>query len=127
MTWLAPATFFSRNQSRNNLAAMQSANAALVFDIVVRTAPKSPVLASMQCGAGCKGQVDISEAIAAAGIGQKKTINIPLACFAKAGADMSGIEESFRIDADAPFSAAFARIRIVGGSGQDPDAVKCPR
>lgn len=127
VTWLAQAAFFSRNPSRNNLAAMQVANAALLFDIVVRTAPKSPVLASMQCGTGCKGQVDIGEAVTAAGIGQKKTIKIPLACFAKAGADMPGIEEPFRIDADAPFSAAFANIRIVSGSGQDPDAVKCAR
>ncbi|MBW8823918.1 MAG: glycoside hydrolase family 3 C-terminal domain-containing protein [Xanthomonadales bacterium] len=127
VTWLAPASFFSRNPSRNNLAAMQVANAALLFDVMVRTAPKSPVLASMQCGAGCNGQVDISEAIATAGIGQKKTIKIPLACFAKAGADMPGIEEPFHIDADAPFSAAFANIRIVSGSGRDPDAVKCAR
>ncbi|PNS07363.1 glycoside hydrolase family 3 protein [Solilutibacter silvestris] len=127
VTWLAPASFFSRNPSRNNLAAMQTANAALLFDVVVRTVPKSPVLASMQCGAGCKGKVDISEAIAAAGIGQKKTIKIPLACFAKAGADMPGIEEPFHIDANAPFSAAFANIRVVSGAAADQDAVKCAR
>ncbi len=127
VTWLAPAAFFSRNPSRNNLAAMQNANAALLFDVVVRTPAKSPVLASMQCGNGCKGPVDISEAIAAAGTGQKKTLKIPLACFAKAGADMPGIEEPFHIDADAPFSAAFANIRILSGVAQDSDAVKCTR
>lgn len=127
VTWLAPASFFSRNPSRNNLAALQAAHAALLFDVVVRTAPKSPVSVSMQCGTGCQGRVDISDALGAAGIGQKKTMKIPLACFAKAGADMPGIEEPFHIDADAPFAAAFANIRIVSGAATDPDAVKCPQ
>jgi beta-glucosidase len=126
VTWLAPASVFSRNPSRNNLVALQRAHGALVFDVKVVRAATAPVRLSMACGAGCGGGIDIGPALAAGSKGQALTLAVPLDCFAQRGADMGGIETPFRIDADAPFAATFANIRIVAGAATGPGVVACP-
>ena len=127
VSWLKPAAFLSRGQGGSNLTPMKSADAALQFDVVLSTAPKSPVLLSMQCGAGCGGGIDLAGVFAGMTPGRKQTVVVPLACFVKRGADMSGIDVPFRIDADKPFSAAFTSIQIVAGAGKRSDAVACER
>ena len=47
-------------------------------------------------------------------------------CFAAHGAKLEAIEEPFAIEAEAPFAAAFANIRIAAGAGKDADALQCP-
>jgi beta-glucosidase len=125
VTWLGPARLFSRNPSRNNLAAMAQADAALTFDVSVVQAPTSKVTLAMGCGENCGGEIDLTDALKAAGTGQKRTVKAPLKCFAERGADMAGIDTPFAIAADAPFAASFANIRIVAGAGKDADALKC--
>ena len=125
VTWLGPARLFSRNPSRNNLAAMAQADAALSFDVSVVQAPTSKVTLAMGCGETCGGEIDLTEALTSTGTGQKRTIKAPLKCFAARGADMAAIDTPFAIEADAPFAAAFANIRIVAGAAKDADALKC--
>ena len=125
VTWLAPARLFSRNPSRNNLNAFANAKGALQFDVMLVQAPKSAVMLSMGCGEGCGGGIDLAPALAALAPGQKHTIKVPLACFAKRGADLGGIEVPFDIRADAPFAAAFTNIKVVAGAGADADALDC--
>lgn len=125
VTWLAPARLFSRNPSRNNLNAFANANGALQFDAMLVQAPKSAVMLSMGCGEGCGGGIDLAPALAALAPGKKHTIKVPLACFAKRGADLGGIEVPFDIAADAPFAAAFTNIKVVAGAGADADALDC--
>jgi len=126
VTWLAPARFFSRNPSKNNLTAMATARGALQFDVVVKQAPASPVQLTLGCGAGCGATVDLTERLSAQAIGTKQTIKVPLACFGSRGADLSGVDVPFGIAADAPFTAAFTNIQVVAGAAADADAVKCP-
>ena len=126
VTWLAPARLYSRNPSRNNLVAMAQADAALSFDVSVVAAPTSKVALSMGCGDGCGGEVDLTDMLKGAGIGQKRTVKVPLKCFGAAGAKLDAVDVPFAVQADAPFAAAFANIRIVAGAGKDADALKCP-
>ncbi len=125
-TWLGKARLFSRNPSRNDLRGLARADGALVFDISVVQAPQSQVTLSMGCGPGCAGGIDLAPTLAALAPGQKHTVKVPLQCFAARGAKLEAIEEPFAIEADAPFAAAFAGIRIAAGAGKDADALKCP-
>ena len=126
VTWLAPARFFSRNPARDNVNALANAKGALQFDVKLIHAPSSAVMLSMGCGGKCAGGFDLGPALAALQVGSKHTFKVPLACFAKRGADLANVEEPFSIAADAPFAAAFTNIRVVAGAAADADAFECP-
>ncbi len=127
VTWLAPARFVARNPSKNNLAAMARAHGAVQFDVIVRQAPIKPVQFTFGCGAGCGASLDLTAAFSGDAVGRKQTVKLPLACFGKLGADLSGVDMPFGIAADAPFAAAFTNIQVVAGAAEDADAVKCAR
>jgi beta-glucosidase len=126
VTWLGPARLFSRNPSRNDLRAMAKADGALVFDMALVQTPKSKVTLGMGCGDGCAGAVDLTPTLAAMKPGEKRTIKVPLQCFIARGAKLEAVEAPFAVEADAPFAAAFANIRVATGEGKEADALKCP-
>ncbi|UOV09754.1 exo 1,3/1,4-beta-D-glucan glucohydrolase [Pseudoxanthomonas sp. F37] len=125
VTWLAPARFFARNPSKNNLAAMATARGVLQFDVVVKQAPAKPVQFTLGCGAGCGASLDLTATFSGDAVGRKQTVKVPLACFGKLGADLTGVDTPFSITADAPFAAAFTNIQVVAGAADGADVVKC--
>ena len=125
VTWLAPARFFARNPSKNNLAAMATARGVVQFDVVVKQAPAKPVQFTLGCGAGCGASLDLTATFSGAAVGRKQTVKVPLACFGKLGADLTGVDTPFSITADAPFAAAFTNIQVVAGAADGADVVKC--
>lgn len=127
VTWLRAARFFARNTvARNNLTAMAASGATLQFDVVVKSPAKTPVLLGMGCGKDCSGAIDLGPTLAGFKPGEKHAIKAPLSCFAAKGADLSAVDVPFSIEADAPFSAAFTKIRIVSGTAGEADVLKCP-
>lgn len=125
VTWLGPARILARGSANSNLKPMAMADGALLFDIVVSQAPKGAVTASMECGRGCRGTVDLAETVAGYGVGVKRTAKIPLACFAVRGTDVANVDVPFSVSASVPFAAAFSEIRIVAGAAKDADALRC--
>ncbi len=125
VTWLAPARFFARNPSKNNLAAMATARGVVQFDVVVKQAPAKPVQFTLGCGAACGASLDLTATFSGDAVGRKQTVKVPLACFGKLGADLTGVDTPFSITADAPFAAAFTDIRVVAGAAGGTDVVKC--
>ncbi|HEY5803643.1 MAG TPA: glycoside hydrolase family 3 N-terminal domain-containing protein [Lysobacter sp.] len=124
VTWLAPARLLARSTGANNLNALAFADGALQFDVVVHKAPTSPVLVGMASGK-VAASIDIAPALAAAGVGQKVTINVPLRCFGDQKVDIGGVDVPFSVSAQAPFSAAFTRIAIVAGAAKEANAIDC--
>lgn len=125
VTWLAPARVFARNPSKNNLAAMATARGVVQFDVVVKQAPAKPVRFALGCGANCGASLDLTSTFSGDAVGRKQTVKIPLACFGKLGADLTGVDTPFSVAADAPFAAAFTDIQVVAGAADAPDVVKC--
>lgn len=125
VTWLAPARFFARNPSKNNLAAMATARGVVQFDVVVKQAPAKPVQFTLGCGAACGASLDLTATFSGDAVGRKQTVKVPLACFGKLGADLTGVDTPFSITADAPFAAAFTDIQVVAGAAGGTDVVKC--
>lgn len=125
VTWLAPARFFARNPSKNNLAAMATARGVVQFDVVVKQAPAKPVRFTLGCGADCGASLDLTATFSGDAVGRKQTVKVPLACFGKLGADLTGVDTPFSVTADAPFAAAFTDIQVVAGAADGADVVKC--
>lgn len=125
VTWLAPARVFARNPSKNNLAAMATARGVVQFDVVVKQAPAKPVRFTLGCGANCGASLDLTSTFSGDAVGRKQTVKIPLACFGKLGADLTGVDTPFSVAADAPFAAAFTDIQVVAGAADADDVVTC--
>ena len=86
--------------------------------------PSAPVTLLMGCGPGCSGALSITRVLRQGGRGRWRSLRIPLACFARAGADMTHIFTPFGIRTAGLLSLAVADIRI----GSDASgAIACPR
>ena len=125
VTWLGAARLLARSASATNLTSLARADGALQFDVMLMRAPRSPVTLSMECGKTCGGGIDIAPALSRLAVGDKATFTVPLECFARRGADLAGVDVPFSVAAQAPFSAAFTRIRIVAGAAKDAGALAC--
>lgn len=126
VTWLAPAQLIARSSSRRNLGALARNHGALQFDVQLVQRPASPVKVTMQCGTGCEGGVDIAPVLARLSPGQKQTVTVPLACFAKQGVDLGAVEAPFVVSADKPFAAAFTQVRVSVDADNAAGVVYCP-
>jgi beta-glucosidase len=123
VAWSGPARFSAWSLQKAELGSF--ADGALVFDTVVEQAPSAAVRLMMVCGTDCKASLDVTRLFTAMPLNQRRTLKIPLACFAARGADLKRIEHPFSIATDAAFTAAFAHIRVVAGAARDADAVRC--
>jgi beta-glucosidase len=69
----------------------------------------------MDCGPGCRGVIPVAPALAAAPAGHWAHLKIPLACFGKAGADMSRVTTAFAVQASGHVALSVANIRLESG------------
>ena len=112
VTWLGAGRFLARSARPVDLTRLAAAHAALQFDVVVDAPAKGPVTLAMGCGSHCGGHVDLGPTFAGYAAGTRQSVSIPLECFARRGVNLAHVEVPFEIEADAPFAASFADIRI---------------
>ena len=113
VSWLGAGRFFARSAQPANLMPLAAAHAALRFDVVIATSARGPVKVFMGCGRHCVATVDLTRTFAGYADGARHAVSIPLQCFARRGADLSQVDVPFGVLASAPFSAAFANVKIV--------------
>ena len=105
-----------------DLTRQATGDMALMIRYRVDAAPSAPVSLSVACGPGCGAATDVSAVLAAAPIGQWRSVKIKLSCFRAAGADMGRVTIPFRLTTAGAFSLAFSEIRLTSNEG---DAI-CP-
>jgi beta-glucosidase len=91
----------------------------LAIDVMVEEAPSAPVHATMRCGAGCEGSMDITEALTRSTVGEWWTMKLRLRHFASAGADLSHVTTPFLLATEGTLALRFANVRLeppAGGS-----------
>jgi beta-glucosidase len=125
VTWRGPGRFFTQSPQPTDLMPLVATHAALQFDTVIGTPARSPVKIYMGCGNDCTRSVDVTRLFATYAPGKRQAVSIPLQCFIKPGADLAHVDIPFGVLAAPPFSAAFANVRIVAGTGKGTDAA-CP-
>ena len=101
------------------------AKAVLAFDIAVHQAPVGNVVVRVDCVYPCRGEVDVTTLLRGLPLDSKKTVKVPLACFAEAGADFAAIDTPFLLKTASAFSATVARVRWVVGAAADADTLSC--
>jgi len=74
-------------------------------------APKD-VKIGMACGAGCGGTLPLSEELAGMSAGKWHTLGIPLKCFAKAGVDVSKVNEALVISSEGRLDLSFSQVKL---------------
>ncbi|SDF42643.1 MULTISPECIES: glycoside hydrolase family 3 protein [unclassified Duganella] len=120
LTWTGAAKLEAQASKARKLPAFASTDGALQFDTIVTVAPQGKVLVGMETT-----ELDASEVLKQLVGKGKQTVKIPLACFAAKGLPLAAFSTPFSIAADAPFTATFANIQIVGGAAKDKDALAC--
>lgn len=125
VTWYGAAQFYARSGQTTSLQSYAAANGALQFDILISQLPQGTIRLSMGCGPTCSGAVDLTQVFKSYGANAKRTVKIPLACFAAQGADLGRVDVPFAVSASKPFAAAYSNIQIVAGAAKDADALKC--
>jgi beta-glucosidase len=89
---------------------------SLGFDYSLEKPAKSEVVLAMECGAGCQGGVAITRELQRTSAGQWRHLKIPLACFAKAGTNMSRIWAPFVITTAGELELGVGNIRLETGN-----------
>ncbi|MFC5527820.1 glycoside hydrolase family 3 N-terminal domain-containing protein [Rhodanobacter ginsengisoli] len=113
VSWLGTGRFFARSPQSRNLMPLVAAHAALQFDVVIATPARGAVKVYMGCGEHCTRSVDLTRTFGRYASGTRHTVSIPLQCFIRGGSDLSHVDVPFGMLASAPFSAAFADVKIV--------------
>ncbi|MCX7175905.1 MAG: putative glycoside hydrolase [Proteobacteria bacterium] len=125
VTWFGQAQIYLRSGRKEDLQAFAAANGALQFDTLISQLPQGSVTMAMDCGYPCRGTLDLTNAFKRIGTGAKRSVKIPLACFAVKGTDLANVDTPFNVQTAGQFSAAFADIKIVAGAAMDADALSC--
>src|SRR4051812_36959827 len=66
----------------------------------------------VRCGAGCGGSVPLAETLKAMPAGKFQVLGVPLKCFAKAGADVSKVNEALVIETSGKLDLAFSQVKL---------------
>ena len=74
-------------------------------------APKDVKL-GMGCGAGCGGSVAIADTLASVPAGKWQTIGVPLKCFAKAGVDVSKVNQTLAIESGSKLDVSISQVKL---------------
>ncbi len=64
------------------------------------------------CGAGCGGLVPFADTLDAVAAKQWQVVGVPLKCFAKAGADVSKVNEALVLESEGKLDLAFSQVKL---------------
>ena len=118
-----PAFVYLYTKGAVDLSRETGEGLRLAFDVLVETPPQGEVELSMECGDNCAGRVDLTAALTRLPAGEWRTVAVPLACFASAGADMSRIVVPFGIASDGALALRFSEVRLEPPA---EDELRCP-
>jgi beta-glucosidase len=119
----APRTVGITGRTAIDLSRETNGQLSLAFDYEVMMPPTAAVSVAMGCGSGCRGAVPISQTLRAAPRARWRHLDIPLACFAAAGADMRRIRIPFSIRTAGRLALGVANVRLQSGV-TGPDSCK---
>lgn len=95
-----------------DLTRQTNGQLALGFDYLVEEAPTAAVTLGMGCGASCAGAVPITASLRAAPRGRWQQLDVPLACFAAAGENMSHVVTPFALQTSGKLALGITNIRL---------------
>ena len=127
VTWAGtgPGQLYSQSGPTADLRGYLNATGALVLDAIVGQAPVGSLKMRVDCIWPCLGEVDATRLFRSLPAGVRRTVKIPLQCFAAAGTDMAIVNTPLLFYTEGAFQLSFANVRWVPGAAADPDATAC--
>lgn len=96
----------------DDLSGFAKAGGAVSIRYRVDNAPASSVSFELICGETCKAALDATPIFKSAPVGRWQTIDIPLACFAEKGGDLTKVEAPFALKTDGLFGLTIASVTL---------------
>ena len=66
----------------------------------------------MGCGAGCGGSIAFADTLGALPVGKWQVVGVPLKCFAKAGVDVTKVNETLSIESEGKLDLSFSQVKL---------------
>jgi len=95
-----------------DLRSNDEANSALVFDLKVNSAVKSPIELAMLCEENCDANVDITDLVSTAMQDKWVTFAVDLQCFKQKGATFNRIVSPFSLETAGEVSLGLSHIKL---------------
>ncbi|MDB6012871.1 MAG: glycoside hydrolase family 3 protein [Gammaproteobacteria bacterium] len=111
-----PASVGLTGTSAIDLQREANGQLSLAFDYKASYPLTANMTLRMDCGADCRGGVPITREVAATAPGQWGHLKVPLACFARAGADMSHVTTPFALETSGKLALTIANIHLESGT-----------
>ena len=126
LTWRggADASVALTGATAVNLTRQSNGQMVLALRYRLVRAPTAAVTLRMGCGPACAGVLPVNAVLRRGRLGRWHRLRIPLACFARAGANMSHITTPFAIQTSGRLALAVADIGVQSDSA---GAAACPR
>ncbi|HEY0342239.1 MAG TPA: putative glycoside hydrolase, partial [Steroidobacteraceae bacterium] len=118
LSWSGVATAWAGLTGANPIDLQRETNGqlSLAFDYKANSLLTANVTLRLDCGTGCQGGVPITHELAGTAPGQWGHLKMPLACFTRAGADMSHITTPFALETSEKLALTVANIRLESGT-----------
>jgi beta-glucosidase len=100
-----------------DLSRQVNGDMALHLELRVDEAPAGSVFLAAGCGDKCRGTVDLTAAFRAAAGAGWTAINVRIACFRTAGANMAALSTPFELVTDKRFVVSLGAVRLSPGEG----------
>jgi beta-glucosidase len=107
-----PATIQISSEGATDLS--REANGDVMLLVRLRRdadAPKDVTL-GVACGAGCGGTLQFADTLGTVASGKFTTVGVPLKCFAKAGADVSKVNEPLTITSSGKLDLTLSQVKL---------------
>jgi molecular chaperone DnaK len=114
VTWAggSPGQIYIQNiADARDLTSYVNSRGALVFDVVVHTAPADRTTVAVHCIYPCVSEVEATKMFRGMPPGGKATVKIPLTCFTAHGLNAAMVNTPFLVYTSGAFDATFSNIR----------------
>jgi len=118
------ANFNITSNFPEDFRAYDEAQSSLMFSYRVEQKPSSQVSLNMNCEGECNAELDFTDSLNSAALGEWQMVSIDLKCFSKAGVDIAKVTTPFSIETQGTLKLGLADIKIVPNS-RDKAALKC--
>lgn len=106
------SAFLISTKSSIDLSEQLKQGESLFLNLKIESAVEGPVTVSMVCEGDCQASIDISTDLQKLALNEWQEVNISLACFAKAGADLKKIVSPFKIQSSNALKVSLSEISI---------------
>jgi beta-glucosidase len=95
-----------------DLRELRRRGGVLHMNLRIDAPPRGHLGLRMDCGYPCAGTLDLGKVLAAAPAGEWMDIAVPLACFERAGTDLSWVDAPAVLLTNAPFSVTVSELNL---------------